>query len=484
MAHRHVSRRRFLRTAAVGTTALAGTLAGCGAPAATVTPTTAPAAPAAPTTAPAATPTTVTILPTAAPSVAAAAETAVSDAVSGEIEFAYYNWGPSSIQYFKDMAAAFEQAHPGTKLQLTLPPTEEYTTKLKILLATGTGPDIITTTDITLQLLEQDRLMDLTARVQADPVLLDKNLFIQAGWDVYRFGTGKTYGMYSGADTHLLYYNKDLFDKGGVSYPTADWTWDDFLEAAKKLTIVEGDKTTQYGTALNILVADWGLSNLIWMEGGDIVDERPFFNKLTLDNEPVIKVLRFVQDLVYTHKVAPSPEQAEALGESGSFESGKIAMLLDGGWSIQSRKGIEAFKWDVEMLPKGPAGFFGAFWPGTPMQISSQTKNPDLAWAFVRWFAASTEGQELIAKQLIQVPARLDIALSPTFLEQPGLPPNAKAWAQSLQNAKPSDTFHANKQEMMDKVWTPNWDKFIKNQMTPEEFAKTVETEGNKILEG
>lgn len=405
-------------------------------------------------------------------------------AAAGEIEFGYYNWGPASIQYFKDMAAAFEKSHPDVKIRLTLPPDAEYTTKLQILLATGTGPDIITTTSLTPKLLEQKRLLDLTDLVKADPVMMDAKKFIQAGWDVYRFNTGKIYGVYSGADTHLLYYNKDLFDKAGVGYPTADWTWDNFLDAAKKLTIVEGDKTVQWGTALSILVASWGMSNLVWEEGGDIVDQRPFYSKLTLNNEPTIKVLKFIQDLVHVHKVAPSPSQATALGEQAGFESGKVAMVLDGGWSIQSRKAITAFKWDVAVLPKGADGFWGTFWPGTPMQISADSKNAQLAWSYVQWFAASQEGQELIAKQLIQVPARLDIALSDTFLKQPGLPPNAQAWAESLKKAKPGDTINVNQQEMMDKIWQPNWDKYIENKQKPEEFANTVETEGNKILQG
>jgi hypothetical protein len=36
----------------------------------------------------------------------------------------------------------------------------------------------------------------------------------------------------------------------------------------------------------------------------------------------------------------------------------------------------------------------------------------------------------------------------------------------------------------MDKVWQPNWDSYIENNMTAEAFASTVETEGNAILEG
>ncbi|ACZ43413.1 extracellular solute-binding protein family 1 [Thermobaculum terrenum ATCC BAA-798] len=481
MSGSRVSRRRFLRV--LGATAVVGSLYACGrgptpggSPAPTPSIRPAPTVPTTP----------ISVFPTAVPTAAAsAAPTApVSGGrVTGEIEFSYYNWGPASIQYFKEMAAAFMKEYPGTRIRLTLPPGDQYTTKLKILLATGTGPDIITTTDITYKLFKEGRLLDLTARVEADPILLDGSKFIQAGWDIYRFGTGHIYGLYSGADTHLLYYNRDLFDKAGVKYPGADWTWDDFVDAAKELTLRKGEKVVQFGTALGILVAYWGWANLVWMEGGDIVDRRPFYSRLTLNNLPVLKVLQFIQDLMYKYKVAPTPEQASALGEAGSFESGKVAMLLDGGWSIQSRKAIKAFRWDVQMMPRGPKGFIGAFWPGTPMQINARTRNPDLCWEFVRWFAASKEAQTLIAKQLIQVPARLDVAFSSVFLRQPGMPPHGDVWVKSLERARPADIQHPNQQEMMDKVWNPNWDKFIRNRMTPQEFAVTVERDGNKVLQ-
>lgn len=427
-------------------------------------------------------PTRLSLLPTGTPAAAPVPE-ATRAPVQGEIEFAYYNWGPDSIQFFKDLAAAFEQEYPNTKIQLTLPPVDQYSTKLKILLATGQGPDVITTTEITLRLFKENRLMDLTELVKQDPVLLDSTRFIQAGWDIYRFGTDRIYGIYTGADTLLLYYNKTLFDKAGLKYPTPEWTWNDFLEAAKQLTVVEGDRTVQWGTTSGSLEAWWGMENLVWMEGGDIADQRPFLTRLTLNNEPVIKVLRFIQDMIYTHKVAPTPAQSQELGQQGGeFETGKVAMVIDGGWSIQSRKQITAFEWDIQMLPRGSAGFVAEFWPGQPMQISASAKNPELAWAFIRWIAASKTGQEFMAKQLIMVPGRLDIALSPTFLAQPGLPPTAQAWVQSLQQARPADLFHERLQEMMDKVWTPNWDKFRANKLKPEEFAATVESEGNAIL--
>ncbi|MEA2586531.1 MAG: multiple sugar transport system substrate-binding protein [Thermomicrobiales bacterium] len=401
---------------------------------------------------------------------------------SGEIEFAYYNWGPESIQYFKDMAAAFEASHSGTKINLTLPPFDQYDQKLQVLLATGSGPDIITTANATLALVQEGRILDLTDRIAADPVLTDPNAFVQSGWDVFKFGTDRNYGIYSGADTLLLYYNKTMFDTAGVAYPTADWTLDNFVEAAKALTIRDGDRVTQWGSVLGSFDADWGWANLVWMEGGDIVDSRPFFSKITLNNEPVLTILRFIHDLVYTHQVAPTPSQTQSVADQGGFESGKVGLMVDGGWSIQPRKEITAFEWDVETLPKGSQGFVGEFWPGTPFLISSGSKNPDLAWEYARWFAADPEAQTLIAKQAIQVPALLEVANSESFLGQPGLPGNAQAWVRSLQNARPGDIFHAKKQELMDKLWIPEWEKFQNNSITAEEFAKKVEEEGNKIL--
>ncbi len=36
----------------------------------------------------------------------------------------------------------------------------------------------------------------------------------------------------------------------------------------------------------------------------------------------------------------------------------------------------------------------------------------------------------------------------------------------------------------MDKIWQPNWDRYIENKISAEEFAATVETEGNAIVAG
>ena len=83
---------------------------------------------------------------------------------------------------------------------------------------------------------------------------------------------GKVIGMPALVDNLALVYNKKLFDQAGIPYPTANWTWDDFRAAAKKLT---DPAAKQFGWAY---VADgsedtvWRFDALLWQAGGDILN--------------------------------------------------------------------------------------------------------------------------------------------------------------------------------------------------------------------
>ncbi len=52
---------------------------------------------------------------------------------------------------------------------------------------------------------------------------------------------GKQYALPESFSTVLLFYNKDLFDQAGIDYPTADWTWDDAMTAAKAIRALGDD---------------------------------------------------------------------------------------------------------------------------------------------------------------------------------------------------------------------------------------------------
>jgi len=57
----------------------------------------------------------------------------------------------------------------------------------------------------------------------------------------------------------MMFYNKKLFDQAGISYPSGDWTWEDFLAIAQKLTRdLDGDGATdQFGAAFSNYFYFW-----------------------------------------------------------------------------------------------------------------------------------------------------------------------------------------------------------------------------------
>ena len=47
---------------------------------------------------------------------------------------------------------------------------------------------------------------------------------------------GEIYAIPKDFDTIAVWYNKQIFDEAGVEYPSDDWTWEEMVETARKLT--------------------------------------------------------------------------------------------------------------------------------------------------------------------------------------------------------------------------------------------------------
>ena len=70
----------------------------------------------------------------------------------------------------------------------------------------------------------------------------------------------------------LLYYNRKLFDDAHEPYPSADWTWDEYIDSAKRLTRTGPDgRTVVWGS--HIISGWWGeWLTLVRQSGGDLFD--------------------------------------------------------------------------------------------------------------------------------------------------------------------------------------------------------------------
>jgi raffinose/stachyose/melibiose transport system substrate-binding protein len=133
------------------------------------------------------------------------------------------------LSQWAEMARQFEATHPGIKFEITGLENEAFKTKLTTVIQAGDPPDIFHTWGggVLSQQADAGMVKDLTADVSGW-----RDTLIPNALDAYTID-GKTYA--SAVDTGMVgfWYNKELFDRAGLSKPPA--TWAEYLEAVRKL---------------------------------------------------------------------------------------------------------------------------------------------------------------------------------------------------------------------------------------------------------
>ena len=366
-----------------------------------------------------------TPVPTSAPT---ASPTDSGGQVAGApVEITFSMWGaPEELTVWKQIVADFEAANPNIKVNVEVSDWDSYWSKLKTQLAAGTPPDVFAM-DAPLYLDYQSRgvLLNLQPYIDKNPDMLT-DVYPQT-LAAYKTPDGY-YGLPRDFQTIVLFYNKDMFDKAGVAYPSADWSWDDLRAAAKKLTKdTNGDgKTDQYGFIFDQWDMEVGWSEALWSYGGDIINAD---HTKTLIGEPKARqAWQLLNDMVFVDKSVPD---ANTIGQYGGdlFQAGVAAMTPMGHWAVPGYN-TAGFKFDVVPMPKGPAGQATSV-NSAGFVVSKASKNPDAAFAFIQ-FAISKAGQTRLAELGFAVPVLKTVAESPLFLEQKGSSLNQKVFLDSL----------------------------------------------------
>ena len=220
-------------------------------------------------------------------------------------------------------------AESGISAKIEVVDWDNYWTLLEAGASGGTMPDVFWMHSNTAQMyMENDLLLDLDDYIANDESM-DMSKFYQGIVQLYTRSDGKVFALPKDHDTICLLYNKAIFDQYGVDYPTADWTWEDMYEAAKKIT--EASKGDVYGMAMNTSNNQDGWYNLIYDYGAEVITED---HKGTTIGSPEGKAgMEMVRKLLSVG--APQAVVAET-GTDSLFQSGKCAMITQGSWMINS----------------------------------------------------------------------------------------------------------------------------------------------------
>ncbi|WP_441842473.1 ABC transporter substrate-binding protein [Microbacterium gubbeenense] len=294
----------------------------------------------------------------------------------------------------KILEEEFEKAHD-VEVEVEVVPYDQIQSKVTLDVQSGTSAyDVIQYWYPTVGALAQaGALADITDWV-ADDGDIDQADFIDAVYQPYTQYDGKTYGLPIDGDTHVLFYNKEIFERNGVEPPA---TWDEYVDVARTITENEsGDGV--YGTALlgsksAFNIGSSFFNRLATMSSDPIDSAMP-----QLDSDVAVEAAQAMLDV--SEYALPSPLEIGFEQALPQFLAGKVGMMefwTDLGVFAQDPEQSQIVDgWGVVPLPLGPEGSVsGALNAGWAMGISPNAADEDLAKQFVA-FASSAETNEML----------------------------------------------------------------------------------------
>ncbi|MGB4136476.1 MAG: extracellular solute-binding protein, partial [Microbacterium sp.] len=237
---------------------------------------------------------------------------------------------------------------------------------------------------------------------------------------------GKRYGVPQGADGRVLYYNKSLFEKAGLS---ADWqptSWDDVLDAARSLKKVDGVTPIQLnaGTAMGEATTMQGLLPVLVGTGSQVYEKGKWIG----DDKGLKEALDLYRTIYVDEKLGDPVLQQEASGRDTSFQlfaENKIGILMEGDYFwravVNPAEGVGtapmADRDTVVGYTKIPAMKPGAgvngqdfvsMSGGTGRVLNPNSKHAELAWELLA-FMNSPEAFEARTAGTLSITPRNDV---------------------------------------------------------------------------
>jgi|LSQX01.1.fsa_nt_gb multiple sugar transport system substrate-binding protein len=387
-------------------------------------------------------------------------------AVGAKTPIQFMFWGPVGGEgdLWLEIVNEFNRTHPDVEVEPLHTPSG-FENKLITMIAGGAPPDVFCLEEEPYATFVRGGvLLDLTERFRRD---FDERRYNQVALRFLNYD-GRYYALPWDLGVGILFHNVSLLESVGLTMPPVDFTWDVFLENAKKMTRdFDGDgRSDQWGFRV---VSSFRSTSIyfIWGSGGDLVDDPVKPTRSTVTEPRALRGLQFVQDLVFQHGVAP------ALGTpQPSFVRGDLGMERNGAWNFANyRSQISDFEWDVTFFPRHPeipqsGGYLGP----DNIAISVDSPYPDQAWEFIK-FVIGSKGQQMLASGGRSVPA---LSEAIRYFIRPDAPPrNDRVLLAGIEGYGRVVPRLADFRQM-EQEWTPQNTAMLRGELSPEALAHRI----------
>ncbi|MCJ8328550.1 MAG: extracellular solute-binding protein [Lentisphaeria bacterium] len=231
---------------------------------------------------------------------------------------------------------------------------------------------------------------------------------------------------YGGAIGKVLMFRKDRFDELKIPYPDKDWTWDDMMAAAKKLT---DPANGYYGLLLGRGIHEsWHWITFLWSAGGEVMvyNEKTDTWSCTFDTDEAAVALDFYTRMSAEKWIDAKGKVRRGYSSKDAAESsykiwnrGQIGMMQD---YVDEKlfSQINPETTGMAPVPLGPTGIRGAELNSRMMGLYAKIKHPavrDVAWEYMKHYD-SKETSALKTK--IMVEGGLGRYVNPKYLRMFG----------------------------------------------------------------
>jgi multiple sugar transport system substrate-binding protein len=346
-------------------------------------------------------------------------------AAAGQMVFLGRDSG-SEVEPFKQGIEKFNAKQSRVKVTHDLA-TGNFEQKLQTLVAGGTPPDAsYMHSQNVATFAVAGILAPMDAYVKRDKGAADG--ILPAALDSYRWKNA-LYGMPDVATSLVMYVNKGLFQRAGVTLPAEKWTWADYLAVAQRISNA-GKADGVFGSV--DYNGGFPRFTVLWQNEGDILNKDR--NQVTIDKPEAVEAFTWIADQTLKTRVHAGPLDLQGKGSEAFFLEGKAAILP----ALSSRMGTIAkgaqFEVEVIHLPQGKKRVTRTACGGTALIKGG--KNTDAAWELEKFFGTE-EFQWLQAKVGgIIFPAHKKVAESPELFTGAPFPKSPKVTVDAMEYAR------------------------------------------------
>lgn len=331
-----------------------------------------------------------------------------------KLSLGYWTGSPVEIEALQMIVDEFMERNPHIEVEMIASYGGPWgRDKYLTMFAGGSAPDLLQLNSGNFEMFAaRGFLLPLDELMANDPTF-DPSVFLPASMEGSAL-SGVYYGLPYDVSTHMPYYNRDMFRRMGLSEP-GDWTWDELIEMARKLTVdTSGDgEIDVYGLGLD--AAEWHWNSI------QAQFDAPLFNEagteLYATSPAFVSFMEWYFNLMYEERIAPLDA-----GGINRFPTQGVGIVTFGSWYRPELEEVLRVDFDYDLAYPPVGTKRGTAYYVDPFAIAATTNHPEEAWELLKFLSLSDAWDIKLAKLGGRsIPPLREAALSPEFLEYGGL---------------------------------------------------------------